>query len=238
VRTLLDGVNEVLKKASIISNTNLLTSLTNSGKQVFIDLAVQSWGESVDQIYSKSKIMMPMQGEEDQITLVENVRSYALPCDLVQIRWPLHEEDEGLYIHKYPGGYEELRNIQTQPGNYTGQPSFAAIDPIQGELYLNRVPLSGDAGSVYKFFYWRDLTLTRATDCLPFSDTVFRAMVPVVTEVWRFYKNNRFTNDIAKVNFGRAIRALNQEPQDTSWIKRKGGRIITNPLGQNPFENA
>jgi len=236
VKTLLDGVNEVLKKASIISSTNLLTGLTNSGKQVFIDLAVQSWQESVDQIYSKAKVMMPQQGEEDFIILVENVRSYSLPCDLVQIRWPLHEEDKGLYINKYPGGYEELRNIQTQPDNYTGQPSFAAIDPIQGELYLNRVPLAADAGAVYKFFYWKDLSLNLSSDPFPFSDTVFRAMVPVVTELWRYYQNNRYTNQIAKVNYGRAVRALKQEPQDTAWIKRFGDKQITNPLGQNPFE--
>jgi len=236
VKTLLDGVNEVLKKVQIISNTNLLTSLTDSGKQTFIDLAIQSWQESVDQVYSKSKIMMPMQGEEDSIILVENIRSYSLPCDLVQIRWPLHEETKGLYIHKYPGGYEELRNIQTQPDNYTGQPSFASIDPIQGDLYLDRVPLTGDAGDEYKFFYWKDLSLTLSSDPFPFSDTVFRAMVPVVAEIWRYYQHNRFTSDISNVNYGRAIRALKQQPQDTAWIKRYGDKQITNPLGQNPFE--
>lgn len=236
MKTLLDGVNEVLKKTAVISNTNLLTGLTDSGKQAFIDLAVQSWGESVDQIYSKSKVMKPMQGEEDSITLVENVRSYSLPCDLVQIRWPLHEETEGLYIHKYPGGYEELRNIQTQPDNYTGQPSFAAIDPINGDLYLNRIPLAADAGQEFTFFYWKDLSLTLPSDPFPFSDTVFRAMVPVVAELWRYYRNNRFTNEISKVNYGRAVRALKQEPQDTAWIKRYGDKQITNPLGQNPFE--
>lgn len=236
MKTLLDGVNEVLKKVAVISETNLLTGLTDSGKQSFIDLAIQSWGESVDQIYSKAKVMMPQQGEEDFITLIEDVRSYSLPCDLVQIRWPLHEETKGLFIQEYPGGYEELRNTQTQPDNYTGQPSFAAIDPIQGEIYLNRIPLAADAGSVYKFFYWKDLSLRLASDPFPFSDTVFRAMVPVVAEVWRYYRNNRFTNDIANVNYGRAVRALKQQPQDTAWIKRFGDKQITNPLGQNPFE--
>jgi len=238
MKTLLDGVNEVLKRVQVISETNILTTLTDSGKQTFIDLAVQAWNESVDQIYSKAKKMRPRQGEEDYITLIENKRSYSLPCDLVQIRWPLHEETQGLYIHEYPGGYEELRNIQTQPANYTGSATFAAIDPIQGDLYLNRVPLAGDAGEVYRFFYWKDLGLALESDQFPFSDTVFRAMVPVVAEVWRFYQNNRFTTDVAKVNYGRAVRALLQQPRQTAWVKRYGGQIVTNPLGQNPFDDA
>jgi hypothetical protein len=61
-------------------------------------------------------------------------------------------------------------------------------------------------------------------------------MVSVVADIWRFYRNNRSTSDIAKVNYGRAVRALKQEPQDTAWIKRFGDKQITNPLGQNPFE--
>jgi len=235
MKTLLDGVNEVLKRVQVISETNILTTLTDSGKQTFIDLAVQAWNESVDQIYSKAKKMRPRQGEEDYITLIENKRSYSLPCDLVQIRWPLHEETKGLYIHEYPGGYEELRNIQTQPANYTGSATFAAIDPIQGDLYLNRVPLAGDAGEVYRFFYWKDLGLALESDQFPFSDTVFRAMVPVVAELWRYNQNTRSNNNVAKLNFGRAIRALKKEPGDTAYIKRHGSTIATSPLGYDPY---
>jgi hypothetical protein len=178
-KTLLNGVNEVLKRASIISENSLLTSLTNSGKQVFIDLAVQAWGEAVDQIYSKARIKMPNQAEESNITLVASKRTYSLATDLVQLSWPLHEETQGLFINKYPGGYEELRHVLTQPGNYTGQPTSGAISPIDGDLFIDMLPTSSEAGYEYKYTYWKDLTLSRASDQFPFSDTVFRAFVPV-----------------------------------------------------------
>jgi hypothetical protein len=234
-KTLLNAINEVLKRVHLISENSLLTSLTDSGKQGFIDPAIQAWGEAVDQIYSKARIKRPNSAEEDSITLVANKRTYSLASDLVQLSWPLHEETQGLFINKYPGGYEELRHVLTQPGNYTGQPTSGAISPIDGDLFIDMLPTSTEAGYIYKYTYWRDLTLSRSSDQFPFSDTVFRAMVPVVTEIWRLMKNNRSNEEIAKVNYGRAVRALKQQPRDASWITRYGATQITNPLGKDPY---
>lgn len=236
-KTLLDGVNDVLKLTGIISTTNTLSSLTDSGKQGFIDTAITVWNQAIDQVFSVSKVMRPKQGQEDSIILIADVRSYPLPCDLVQIRWPLQEESKGLYIHEYPGGYEDLRHSQTQPGNYTGQPTFAAIDPIEGDLYLDRIPLTADAGDEYTFFYWKDTGLSLGSDVMPFGDTVYRAMVPVVTEMFRFYRNNRFISDMSQFNLGRAVRALMKQPPRTRWIAKGSRARTTNPLGHNPFEN-
>jgi len=238
-KTLLTGVNQVLQRVQLISSSNPLTSLVDSPKQVFIDLAVQAWNEAVDQIFSKTdpKGMKPLQGSEDYITIISGQRDYDLPDDLVQLRWPFHDETKGRYINQYPGGYEELRNSQTQPDNYTGEPTLGAINKINGMLYLNNIPSSTEAGDKYKFFYWKDITLSRDSDLFPFSDTVFRAMVPVVTEVWRYYQNNKYTEGMAKVSYGRAVRALKQEPQDIAWIKRPGSATTTSPLGYDPFSN-
>ncbi len=175
------------------------------------------------------------QAEEDTITLVADKREYDLPDDMVQLRWPLHDETNGRYINKYPGGYEELRNILVQPGNYTGQPTSGAISPIDGILYIDNLPTASEAGDIYRFTYWKDLTLSRATDQFPFTDTVFRALIPVVTEIWKYYQHNKFSDEIAKVNYGRAVRALKQEPRDASWITRPGGTHSTSPLGFDPY---
>lgn len=232
---LLAGVNAVLEKATIINKNHSLTSLTNSGKQTFIDNAVSSWNEAVDQIYSKSNVMRPDQGEEDSITLVEDKRNYSLPDDLVQLHWPLHDETNGRYINKYPGGYEELRNVLIQPENYSGPPTSGAISPIDSDLYLNYLPTSGEAGDIYKFFYWKDTVMSRSSDVFPFSDTVYRALVPVVTQLFKYNQNNIISEDVRKLNYGRAVRALKKEPMDTAYIKRYGGRVITSPLGFDPF---
>jgi len=232
---LLSGVNAVLEKATIINKNHPLTGLTNSGKQTFIDNAVASWNEAVDQIYSKSNIMRPNQAEEDKITLVADKRVYSLPSDLVQLRWPLQEEIQGRFIIEYPGGYEELRNILVQPANYTGQPTSGAISPIDGDLYIDMIPTSSEAGDIYKFFYWKDTNLSRASDVFPFSDTVYRALVPVVTQLFKYNQNNITSSDVRKLNYGRAVRALKKQQEDTAYIKRQGNVPVTGPLGYDPY---
>ena len=101
-------------------------------------------------------MLRPKQGEEDSIVLIAAKRTYDLPCDLVQIRWPLHEETQGLFINKYPGEYEELKHALVQPGNYTGPPQNAAISPVDGELYLDMIPTASEADYEYKYYYWKE----------------------------------------------------------------------------------
>jgi len=242
MKTLLDGVNEVLKRVSIISENNILTSLSNSGKQVFIDITKQAWNESVDQLYSKARVMKPKQGAESSIVLVQGVREYALATDLIQIRWPLHEEQKGYYIEEYKGGYEELRNIQTQPASFTGQPFFAAMSPIDDMIYIDRSPTAEVAGFTYVYFYWRDTVLDNAIDIFPFNDGVFRALVPYVAEVYKINQKGIKGSTAAQVQnktmtqaFGRALRMVKQIPDDRTYIKRHGGRN-PGPLGHSPFE--
>ena len=91
-KTLIDGVNEVLKKVKIVTSTNTLLSLSDSGKQAFIDSAVQAWNEAVDDLYSTALTPKPLQMGEGQITLSEGVRDYELEDDLEILHWPLHDE--------------------------------------------------------------------------------------------------------------------------------------------------
>ncbi len=240
-KTLLDGVNEVLKRVHIVSTTNPLFSLTNGGKQTFIDLAVQTWNEAVDQLYSKSRVMKPLSGAESQITLVLGIRDYPLAADLVQIRWPFHDETEGRYIYEFEGGYEELRHLQTQPDNYTGQPIMGAINPITGQVYLDRVPTSSEVGDVYQYFYLKDTGMELETDTMPFGDAVFRSMVPVVSEMWKMEQTptgssvQTSTREATlKKSMGRAIRLVKQQPSNPTYIKRRTA-LNTGPLGFDPY---
>jgi len=75
--TLLQGVNEVLKKVSVIQgDTGALTTLSDSAKQVFIDPAVQSWNEAVDQLYSISNKPKPKELVKASITLATGDRDW------------------------------------------------------------------------------------------------------------------------------------------------------------------
>lgn len=228
-KTLLNGVNEVLKKAQIVLSTNPLTSLTNSGKQIFIDQTVQVWNEAVDQLYSLAQIPKPKQTKEGQITLTQR-RDYRIPSDLVRIHWPLRDEINGQFIYEYPGGYMEMRKRQSMPANWTGTPQYAAITP-DGELYLDREPSSDDTTDrQYKYLYDKDLELSSATDTMPFTDNVFRAMVPVVTELFRYNQENRLSSGIQKVSFGRALRELDMQPRQVAYKKWHNG------VGFDPLE--
>ena len=113
-KTLLDGVNEVLKKVHIIQgDSGALTSLTDSGRQVYVDLAVQVWNEMIDDLYATSDMAYPQEIAQSTITLATSDRSYALAADVNQLRFPFKDETNRQYIHEYPGGY--MRMISDQP---------------------------------------------------------------------------------------------------------------------------
>lgn len=217
-KTLLNGVNEVLVDARIIDSANLFASLTSTSAQNHIDLAVQVWNEQIGELYTSSHKAQPQEVVEGSITLVTSTRTYSLPAALNQIRWPLHDETNGLYIAEYPGGYENLRNSQHQPANHTGVPSFAAISPIDKVLYLDRIPTAAENGDVFVMFYDKDLELSAFDDTMPFDDDVFRAMVPAVSQIWQRRKRQDFDQSIYNDMFGQAARRLTKNQTRSSWL--------------------
>jgi hypothetical protein len=224
--TLLDGVNAVLKKRKLIEGDNEpLVSLTSGNRQLWIDAAVSSWNEAIDHLYTYISEPLPTEMAEQAIVLVEGTRSYDLPSDLVQIRWPLIDETNGYTIQEYPGGFDQMRRDQLQPGNYTGRPIYAAISPITDKLYLDRVPQSGDAGLSFNLVYDKNLSLALANDTFPFTDACYRAMIPVVAEFVRRDFDNEFDPSIVRINLGRAAQFVSKSVPRESWKSR--GRITT-----------
>lgn len=229
-KTLLDGVNEVLKKKKLLVNQDDLTSLTNSGLQVFIDTAVQSWNEYIDEIYRAANTPFPSELKEATITLQTNVRTYPLESDVVQVRFPFLDETNGRELKEYPGGYLGLVNSQLIPDNYTGLPLYATISPEDDEIYLDRIPTSVENGLVYKYRYDKDMSLTNANDVFPFSDAVFRASVPAVAEYWSRDRRNKFDAAVFKNSFGRASELLTKRHASNSWMhKTSGVNNMTDP---------
>lgn len=220
-KTLLNGVNEVLKRVKIIKEGALLSALTDSARQPAIDLAVQAWNEAVDDLYLKSNVPLPRVMDSGTITLAENQREYTLKSNVVRLYFPFHDETNGDYIGEYEGGIMRMRVEQPQPANFTGQPHFLAIDPENdNRIRLDRIPTSAEAGRVYQYWYDRDVSLSVATDQFPFSNTVFRAMVPVVAQLWERDRRSEFDEDQYRANLGNAARALFRQPPRSSWSPR------------------
>ncbi len=219
-KTLLNSVNEILKRTAIVAgDAGLLTTLTDSARQVSIDQAVQVVNEGIDELYSTAEIAHPNQQAESTITLVLATRAYTLASDLIRIRWPMIDKTNTQWLREYPGGYNaELVGDPEQDD--TGQPHYAAIRPTDGKLYLDRAPAAEDVGKVYTYQYDKSLELTVAASTVPFNDTVFRAMVPGWVQLFKRERRNEFDEKLYKLSIGRASRLLTQKQMRTHYNPR------------------
>lgn len=231
-KTLLNGVNEVLKKVKMIQgDSGTLTTLTDAARQVYIDNAVQAWNEVLDELYALTNNTKPNALTTGTITLVTSQRAYSLDSALNRLFFPLLDSTNGQYIYEYPGGYLELIEDQAIPSNYTSLPQYAAIRPTDGYLYLDTSPDSTYNGRVYTYQYDKELVLSSASDTFPFKDVVFRAMVPAVAEMWNYFqKNGEMDTGIYNYSLARAASYLNQKVNSDSWMPPRRYTNDTDPL--------
>ena len=232
-KTLLNGCNEVLKRASLIQgDSGVLTTLTDSGRQIFIDTAVQVWNEAIEDLYETVGQTKPNALAEDTITLTTGTRNYTLASDLNELYYPFIDETNGNFIVKYPGGYLEMVSNQLVPANYTGQPLQGCIRPTDGAFYVDLAPTSSENGRVYKYRYLSDFSVAAAADTFPFKDVVFRALVPAVTELFNRARKNSFDGGIYKKGIGTAARYLNQVSARESWTPTRYVNNETSPFNE------
>lgn len=219
-KSLLNCVNEILKRSGLIAgDSGLLTTLTDSARQPAIDQAIQVVNEGLEELYSQSNIALPNEQAESSITLVAGTRAYALHANLVQLRWPFIDRTNNQYLYEYPGGYNALIIADPEQDD-TGQPFYAAIRPTDGYIFLDRTPTSTENGKVYYYQYDKNLALSVAADTVPFSDPVFRAMVPAWQQLWKREFRNEFDGEIYAVSVGRAARLMTQKQARSSWSPR------------------
>lgn len=230
--SLLDGTNAVLKRTGKIDVEGELTSLTVEAKQVWIDLTIQLWNETIDHLYSKLGEPRPNILAQNSITLATSDRDYGLETDLVRMHFPLLDETNGRYIVEYPGGFQAIINDQPHPANFTGLPIAGAIRPTDGQLYLDRIPTANENGLEYQYWYEKDASLAAAADTMPFTDAVFRALVPAVAQLFRLEQQGReaYTQAIYRASMGRAARLVRTTPPRDSWTPRDVPQDNTDPL--------
>lgn len=219
-KTLLNAVNEVGKRAAwIAGDAGLLTSLTDSGRQSFIDQTVQIVNEGISELYTASEVAQPNEQAESTVTLVTSTRAYSLATDLVQLRWPLRDKTNSQFMVEMPGGYDALLNLDIAQDD-TGLPYYAAIRPTDGKLHLDRAPTSVENGRIYTYQYDKSLLMALAADTVPFKDDVFYAMVPVWTQLLKRDTRGDFDQPIFKASIGRASRLLTLKEPRTSYSPR------------------
>ncbi len=219
-KTLLNGVNEVLKKVDVLEgDTGLLTSLVDSARQTFIDAAIQALNETVDHLYSILEQTKPKQLGEANLTLVTSDRDYALDSTLVTLlpKFGLINSTTNHVIQILKDdGYRQII-LGDLAGTNSGLPSTAAIRPTDGELYMDRIPTAAQNGLVYKYRFNKELELVLLTDTFPFGNTVFRAVVPAAAELWRRNRQQEFSQAVFDGATGQAARLISLTPMRSSW---------------------
>lgn len=204
-KTLLDAVNDLLSNTRHISGTDgKLTSLTDSARQVWVDGAITSIRDTVQELYSHSREPLPKVMRTQSIVLEEDKRSYALDAEVIELHWPLRDEDNGEVIQEHPKGYFGILNEQLQPSLYTGLPYFAALEPYRREVYMDRVPTAAYAGRTYMARYRARLTFGAAGDVFPFNDDAVDAVIQAATEAFRRRYQNTFDDGSYVAGMSRA----------------------------------
>lgn len=219
-KTLLNCVNEILKRTAIIAgDSGLLASLTDSARQVWIDAAVQVVNEGIDDLYAATNIAMPSEQAEGSMVLVTGTRAYTLASGLRQLRFPMIDKTNTQYIHEYPGGYNEML-IGDPEQSDTGLPYLGAFRTTDGLFYVDRAPTSVENGRTYTYQYDKDLAMTTAAATVPFNDMVFRAMVPVWVQLWKREQRNEFDTELYRKSLGLASALLSQRQARDSYSWR------------------
>lgn len=219
-KTLLNSINEILKRVGQIhGDSEALTSLTSTARQRSIDVSIQVINEGIDELYTASHLSLPLVQAEGTVTLVTSDRDYTLATDLVRLRWPFIDKTNTQYIYEKAGGYNAILREDPEQDD-TGLPHYGAISPVDGTLYLDRIPTSEENGRVYTYQYDKDLVLDEATDTVPFSDFVFRAMVPAWVQLYRRDMQSEFDEALFVMNIGRASRLLTRTTARTHYNPR------------------
>ncbi|MEK9751630.1 MAG: hypothetical protein VW338_00240 [Rhodospirillaceae bacterium] len=211
-RTLLQEVNAVLKKASVIQgSTGELSSLTDSALQVDIDLVVKAWNRVLLDLFRAGvKINTLSTGT---LTLVTDTREYAVPSDYVEIADPVFLDNTlGNRLTPFPGGYTALRQHLLIPGNYTGLPNTWVINPTNNNIMLDNLPTSGENGRAYSYIYRATGLLSAAADTFVLRDDAVEAMEDAVEQMYARHKKGQFDQGAYQLSIAAAAQVARQTP--------------------------
>lgn len=234
MKTLLQGVNALLKKTEQLDADGELEGLTDSARQVWIDGAVQALNETVDELYDlPAAPMRPNQMSEATITLATSDQDYPLRADLVRLidSFGLVNEANNhiINIDATADAYRKLV-LGDLDQDDTGLASVAAIRPTDGQLWLDRAPTANENGRVYKYRYEKDMGLENAGDLFPFTDPVYRAVIEAATEKYMKIKAREYNRRTYLAALARAASRLSQFPRRESWGRNSAAGHPTDPL--------
>ena len=218
--TLLDAVNNTMRRATLIDSVDeVLTDLTEDALQIDIDMTIDAINDVIREVYSVCDLL-PWQTSTGTITLVDGQKEYAGPANFMAMSSTrLQRLDEGMFIDPYKGGYGQMFHDQTDPGQYLGQPTEWAINPVTDAIRLNTTPTASEVGHVYSFLYSGEIYMSTAAQEFPFNDSVTHALQPAFVEAYRQMSDgDKEYSPVTKVrSISQAVKRLTHTPDSDNY---------------------
>lgn len=220
--TFLQAVNATLKRNGLIAgDSGSLSSFTDSARQTEIDVTIQVWNEAMHRLYAR----YAFQGEvkEGTVTLATDTREYAVPSDFERMAGETYEtrvmvNTEGHILYEYKGGYLQMYADQPDPSDFTGQPSYWALNLTNNKFRMNTTPQSGENGDAYTFLYEKRISMSATTDTFPFDDTIVDSLMPVVAAVTKLSRNGDVSEEAwAAQGFKDAVKLIAQSKRRSAY---------------------
>jgi len=240
--TYFEAVNDSMKRSGLIAGDvgEISTTTGATASEIFqanteiqhgVDLMIQMWQETTNEVYSLS--LVPKLVATATIDLVSGTREYALPSNFERVAGIDANEQvmraaTGVRVlPEYPGGYLQMLADQPNATDYTGEPMRYAISPANNAtdmIRVDREPTDTEDGWYYYLPYERtiSLTVTQATEAMPYSDTVTRSLVPVVSEMFERTRKKEFDPNIFRASLVRALTMSRTKPRGVRYGLRRG----------------
>lgn len=208
--TFLDGVNRVLRMNSIIKgDDDNITTFSSTQHAAYIELARISIQNELNSLISER--LIPFEKTSDTVALIESQRTYGLATDFIRFfgtNPSFYDSVDNIRIYMLRGGEDALRDLDFKYKTAEGNPSGWYWDSTTSKkVGFYQVPDSVVAGRSYEYDYEKSVSVTVATDQLPFYNAEeYQSFVSMAAQRFKYTNQEKDTGLLS---------------QDATWISAK-----------------
>ena len=222
-QTLLQEVNEVLKRAKIIQDTSgELTTLTDSSIQSSIDLCVSAWNDTLDELMRTD--VFRGETSEATLTLATDTREYSFESDFVKfanLPATMIDQTNGNTLTPYPGGFDQMRLDQLTPANFTGLPRRYTVNPSSDKIRVDASPNSAENGRAYVYDYEKTTNIILAASTFPINNEAVFALRSAVSQWFDMLRKGEMKEGVYQMSMARAAHQINPKPRAKRYNRIK-----------------
>ena len=174
----LAAVNRVLRNVGILrGDDDDLTSFAQTQHSATLNLAKIAIQDQLTSLLAEQFI--PYEEAQGTLTMVQAQRLYSFASDFVRLQEGYLLEVDGtgasqnVVLIEYPGGESQLRADIWEYQETQGTPVwFYHTGGTTKQLGVQPIPDADAAGKQYRYYYEKDVSVTDATDTLPFHSEI------------------------------------------------------------------